>query len=318
MKILKKQAKHLLKIILAAAALVSPLIFLSLPAFAPTLETEKLSDSAQLPNSKEYDLNSQNSAEDEKILAKSYLVYDAVSGKTLASKAPQSAASIASLTKLMTSYLILKHGNTKDVISVKQNDTLNISPVLGLKAGDQVSVQDLLNAMLVGSANDAAKTLGSYLEGKTGKTVSELMNEEADALGMNDTHYNNPIGFDSDTNYSTAEDMKILVTALRKVFDFSQIDRLNGYSFNGLGGQVYSVKATNKLLAANPDMHAIKTGFTDDAQGAMIVCIQYGSTPEQSFIIIVLQSPQREADTIYLKNKIKGQLQSTAASEPPQ
>lgn len=235
------------------------------------------------------------------VKAHSYLLYDESSGKILAARNPNSAFAIASITKLMTAFVTQKYGNLSDEWIINNESNIDIRPILGLRIGDKIIVKELFNSMLIGSANDAAAALGAYISSITKTSVTDLMNTEAKKLGMDSTHYENPIGFDSEQNYSTANDLKKLLTIVQPMQSFEDLDRKEYYSFSSQLGNTYSVKATNSLLAGDSDIHAIKTGFTDEAQGAMITAIHHG---DKKFIIIVLNSPDRESDTLRLKKQM--------------
>lgn len=237
----------------------------------------------------------------ENVNATSYLVYDELTDKILASRNPDTTVAIASITKLMTAYVTQKYGNLDEVWAITAKSTSDIKPVLNLSIGDRVLVKDLINAMLIGSANDSAAALGEYISSITNQPIIDLMNLEAKSLGMKSTHYENPIGFDSEQNYSSANDLKRLLKRINSIPMFSDIDRRQAYTFISLTGQTYSVKATNTLIAEDPDIHAIKTGYTDEAQGAMITAIHH---QDKKFIIIVLGSLNREKDTKLLKTKV--------------
>lgn len=282
--------------------------FLSFPAMAPNIGLQpNNSQSNSTIDSQTFPAQVNSQLDDEAVTAKSYLVYDMKTNQVIASRLPNTVGSIASLTKLMTGYLVDKYGSPSDIITITAKDELNISPVLKLQRGDKIKVADLFSAMMVGSANDAALTLGLYIETKLGKPIAEIMNNEAKTLGMKDTHYSTPVGFDSDTNYSTATDLALLVRKTTQNPSFISIDRLRGYSFISETGKSYSVSATNKLLAQDSEIHAIKTGFTDDAGGAMIISVQ---NPTNEFVIILLNSQNREQDTLLLKNAVTKKLQT--------
>jgi D-alanyl-D-alanine carboxypeptidase len=238
----------------------------------------------------------------EGLRAKSFLVYDIDSNSQLSGQNETFALPIASLTKLMTGYVVYQHLTLSlETITVAANDPLDISPVLGVQVGDHIKAIDLFDSMLIGSANDAAQTLGNYVGRKLNLPFKDLMNQEAVALGMEDSHFSNPVGFDSETNYSTAADLKLLVNAVQQYQAFALVGRERSYSFTSADGNKYYVKATNKLLAGDPEISAIKTGFTDEAQGAMITEINHDG---HKFIIIVLGSADREGDTVRLKQAI--------------
>jgi D-alanyl-D-alanine carboxypeptidase (penicillin-binding protein 5/6) len=290
-------------LIVAALILIAGVIFaFTKPILAPGFDagTLSLNHNTDDNSNNTFTLTPNDSRIGPDVKADSYLIYNETSGKIIAAKNPDTALAIASLTKLMTAYMVDKYGNLTDEWAINQASTNDIRPVLGLTIGDRVKVHDLINAMLIGSANDAASALGAYISSIKNKPIVELMNQEAKDLGMHSTHYENAIGFDSEQNYSTANDLKILLDKLQLLSEFADIDRKQAYSFTSETGQQYSVKATNTLQASDPDIHAIKTGFTDQARGAMITAIHHD---DKKFVIIVLGSPDREADTKLLKTQ---------------
>jgi D-alanyl-D-alanine carboxypeptidase len=298
--------KWFLLLPLAAALLIYPVL-----AFAPSgttasptvLSSETVSPlgTPELPPQPaaphlEGELNLDN------IQAKSFLVYDVSSGAILADQETNQPVAIASLTKLMTALVVYENmPSFKETITVTPKDLFAVEPSLGLVVGDQITVGDLFYAMLVGSANDAALALANHVETETGQNFIELMNATAKKLGMTNTHFSNPLGFDSEANYSTANDLHQLVQAVQERQAFSLVGRNQSYSFASVAGNKYSVKATNTLIGGNKGLYAIKTGFTNLAQGAMIT---ESREPGHSFIIIVLDSPNRENDTLALRSQI--------------
>lgn len=234
-----------------------------------------------------------------KISAKSFLVFDLDSGNELLSKNSAVRLEIASLTKLMTAWVAYQTLDLNGSFTVAAKDSLSISPVLGLLVGDDVKTLDVFNAMLIGSCNDAALALANYGSEVTGENFISLMNQEAKNLGLNNTHFANPLGFDSQNNYSTAEDLKTLISQTEKLSAFSSLGRKTSYEFSGSLGTVYKTTATNKLLDGHPDISAIKTGFTEGSQGAMATKVSIGN---REMVILVLDSQNREADTLKLKD----------------
>lgn len=232
------------------------------------------------------------------ISAKSFLVFDLATGQNLMEKNGNSKLAIASLTKLVTGLTAYENSDFNKSLLVSSKDIINVRPTLGLKPGDEVNALDVFDSMLVGSCNDAAQALANFTAGQTGKNFVELMNTEAKNLGMNDSEFSNPLGFDSQNNYSTAEDLKILIEAAEKLAVFKNLGRRAAYSFSGGAGKTYYASATNKLLAAHPEIQAIKTGYTQAAGEAMATKVEVGS---RQVVIIVLDSLNREADTLRLE-----------------
>lgn len=235
------------------------------------------------------------------VAAESFLVFDAQTGRAALKKNTESKSLIASMTKLMTALVSYDYANFSDVITVSAADRLEVSPALKVRTGDEVKVEDMFNAMIVGSANDAALTLANYISAKTGRNFSDLMNEKAAELGMTHSHFSNPYGFDSPTNYSTAEDLQKLIVKTQALLAFTSLGKKTSYQFQSLSGITYRVQATNKLIGSYADMEAIKTGSTSGAKEAMAVKVTLG---RKKYIILVLGSPNREADVLRLRSEL--------------
>ena len=200
--------------------------------------------------------------------AKSYLLYDYTSGQVLVNQNADARMEPASLTKLMTAYLAfdaLKHGT----LSPEQNLTVPAAAVRNtgsgesrmlLKAGQSVTVGELLRGLIVQSGNDAAVTLALNIAGSEAGFV-DLMNREAKRLGMNNTHFANPVGLPDAQHYSSALDLALLAAAI--VRDYPQHYALFGlrdYTFNNV------VQANrNRLLWIDPYADGLKTGHTETA-----------------------------------------------------
>ncbi len=236
------------------------------------------------------------------ISAKSYYIYDRYTKQVLAQKNSNEQTSIASLTKLLTIYLSSKYLPNSEPVLVDYKDLISVTPLLRLKAGDKILPKNLAEAILVGSSNDAAKLLGNTLEAKTGKSIQVLMNEEARALGLTGSLFSNPLGFDSISNFSTASDVQKLIEAVGAYYDYKNTGRLTSYSFTSESGNSYKAYATNKLITKDPELVAIKTGYTEGAQGAMVTQFNFEG---RDIVIIVLGSTDRESDTAKLKSEIK-------------
>ncbi len=178
----------------------------------------------------------------------------------------------ASLTKLMTVYLVfdaLKHGT----LSPQQNLTVPAAALrtaggesrMLLKAGQSVSVDELLRGLIVQSGNDAAITLALNIAGSEAGFV-DLMNKEAKRLGMNNTHFTNPVGMPDAQHYSSASDLALLAAAI--VRDYPQhypLFALRDYTFNDV-----TQSNRNRLLWIDPHADGMKTGYTETAGYCLI------------------------------------------------
>lgn len=206
------------------------------------------------------------------LAAKSYLLYDYTSNQILANQNGDARMEPASLTKLMTAYLTfdaLQHGT----LLLEQNLNVPATAVrkannesrMFLKAGQTVTVDELLRGLIVPSGNDAAITLALNIAGSEAGFV-ELMNKEAKRLGMNDTHFTNPVGLPDAQHYSTANDLALLAAAI--IRDFPQhysLFALREFTFNNV-----TQSNRNRLLWIEPYADGIKTGHTETAGYCLI------------------------------------------------
>lgn len=239
-------------------------------------------------------VQAQGSAAAPDFSAKSVLIYDPVTDVNIFEKNPDQQLPIASLTKLMTALVATESPGYAQPIIVTKDDLVNISPILHLKAGDKVMPEDLVKAMLVGSANDAALTLANHFPDAANFIAA--MNQKAQDLGMLHTHFTTPVGFDTPGNYSTADDLKILVDYAVNRLPFPEIWRSKNYSFTSAGGTEYVINNSNSLVFSRTNIFSIKTGATFDARGNMIVLARDDSG--RQVITVVLNSGQRETDTL--------------------
>ena len=235
------------------------------------------------------------------VTAKSFLVYDGNTGQILAKKNKDLRLPIASLTKIITGLVAYDNLDFNALLTVAQSDIFNVSPILHLAIGDQIKINDIFDSMIVGSANDAAMALANHVEKVTGRDFIELMNEKAQVLGMANSKFSNPLGFDSKDNYSTAADLKLAVDASQQLAVFSNLGRRTSFYFSGLSGLGYKIFATDKLLSSHPEIEAVKTGYTENSMGSIIVKVSHQG---RKLIFIVLDSVSRERDLEKLEQQI--------------
>ena len=124
-------------------------------------------------------------------------------------KQPHLKLRIASLTKLMTALLAYEKLTPDEYIKISGEDIMNINPSLGLRAGDEIKVLNLIEAAMVCSANDAGKALANRVQKNEERNFAELMNQKAVILGLSETNFSNPLGFDSGENFSSISDLKV-------------------------------------------------------------------------------------------------------------
>lgn len=223
--------------------------------------------------------------------------YNPETGKVYYSKNINTKRPIASITKLMTAYTAVREYEYANKISIQNSLPIMDLPV-GLKAGDEISVNELLECMLVGSKNDCANTF------TLDNTFIQKMNSYAQELGMRNSMFSNTTGFINTNNYSTAYDLGLLSSALIRNEKIIKItDSLERkISIEGVNKRDVRVFTTNVMLKENPNIKGLKTGFTYASGECLIVYYDYGNS--EKLITIVLNSKDRFADSRLLYSLI--------------
>ncbi|MBA2506475.1 MAG: D-alanyl-D-alanine carboxypeptidase, partial [Thermoleophilaceae bacterium] len=159
------------------------------------------------------------------VRAPSAIVVDAATGEVLYEKNTRDRRQIASTTKLMTALLTRERAKPADVFTAAPYSAGAAESKINLRRGERMKVGDLFTALMLESANDAAATLAEGIAGSRAAFV-RAMNERAEELGLEDTSYANPIGFDDPQNYSTAADLARLARKLMEDRGFARtVDR---------------------------------------------------------------------------------------------
>jgi serine-type D-Ala-D-Ala carboxypeptidase (penicillin-binding protein 5/6) len=220
--------------------------------------------------------------------ARSYILVDYQTDKVLASKEATARMEPASLTKLMTAYIVFRElaaGKLKleDMVTVSEHAWRSEGSRTFIELGKPVTVQDLILGMIVQSGNDATIALAERIAG-TEDTFAQLMNSTAKQLNMVGTHFENSSGLPSPQHYTTARDMSLLANAM--IRDFPQYYKyysIREFEHNGIKQQ-----NRNGLLEKDPSVDGLKTGHTDSAgfclvtsahrEGMRLVSVVLGST----------------------------------------
>jgi serine-type D-Ala-D-Ala carboxypeptidase (penicillin-binding protein 5/6) len=199
------------------------------------------------------------------VAAPAYLLVDDADGSVLASSHPDERRPIASITKLMTGYLVAaRHAPLSTTITVPAEAAVIGESSLGLTTGERVTLGDLWAGLLVQSANDAADTMAVWDAGSQAAFVS-LMNRTAARLGLRSTVYAAPYGLDRAGQYSTARDQLRLA---RLVMRDAVVSRYAGMRSATVLGHTYPSR--NTLLSSYPGLDGVKTGHTSGAGWCLI------------------------------------------------
>ena len=194
------------------------------------------------------------------VLAKSWALIDARTGDVLTSHAGEERRLVASTTKLMTAYVAMKDLPRSKIVVAQPYEYEYGESVMGLVAGQRISVEDLLYGLILLSAGDAAHTLAIESAGSVKKFVAE-MNRYSAALGLTNTHFQNPVGLDSKGNYSSALDLATLTMELEKIPAFAKIADAREHTLKSLHPP-RKIKTINELLEMAPWVTGVKTGHT--------------------------------------------------------
>ncbi len=197
--------------------------------------------------------------------AKSYLVIDSTTGQELASLDPDTPLAPASLTKIMTTYVVfhaLKQGQVKleDEVTISEKAWRTEGSRMFVEVGTRVSIEDLLMGMIVQSGNDASVALAEHIAG-TEIVFAELMNQYAEKLGMHSSHFVNATGLPANGHTTTARDLATLARAMISEFpEYYPWHAVKEYTYNDI-----KQSNRNSLLWRDASVDGIKTGHTDDA-----------------------------------------------------
>ena len=224
--------------------------------------------------------------------AKSYLVIDATTGKELASLDPDTPLAPASLTKIMTTYVVFKalsQGQIQlaDEVTISERAWRTPGSRMFVEVGKRVKIEELLLGLIVQSGNDAGVALAEHIAGTEG-VFAEMMNQQAQQLGMLSSNFLNATGLPAEGHVTTARDLATLARAMIEEFpDYYAWHAVKEYTFNDI-----TQSNRNKLLWRDSSVDGLKTGHTDDAgyclvasaarDGMRIVSVVMGTSSEKS------------------------------------
>jgi len=204
------------------------------------------------------------------IAASSYFLMDFNSSRVLAEKDPDKRVSPASLTKIMTVYVVFhelksRHLTLDEKVTVSQNAWQTGGSKMFIEVNKQVSVEELLQGVIIQSGNDASVALAEHVAGSE-QTFADMMNEQAARLGMVNSHFENATGLPNPNHYSSAHDLALLAQAVIRDFpEFYRWDSQKEFTYNGI-----TQTNRNLLLWRDASVDGLKTGFTDDAGYCMV------------------------------------------------
>ncbi len=231
--------------------------------------------------------------------ASAAILVDARDGSVILQKRPGARRSVASTTKLMTALLALERAEPDEVFTAPAYDALPVESKIDLRTGERMRVDDLFEALLLESANDAAVALATGVAGSEPAFVA-AMNERAEELGLEDTSYANPIGLDDPANYSSARDLADLARRLLRNRRFAAVVDSPSATLES-GDRTRVVENRNSLVDGYDFVEGVKTGHT---LGAGYVLVGAASGRLRTRVVsVVLGEPSeaaRDEDTLAL------------------
>ena len=226
--------------------------------------------------------------------AKSYVLIDAANGRVLAAQNENEKLPMASTTKIMTALVAMENSNPDDTVTVSKNAAATEGSSIYLKAGEKVSMRELLYGLLLASGNDAAVAVAEHVSGST-EEFAKKMTDKAREIGASDTSFKNPSGLDDEGHFTTAKDLaQITRFALNNPL-FAEIVRTKSVT---LSRSTYTNH--NKLLSMYEGVTGVKTGFTKKCGRCLVSsCSRNGLR----LIAVTLNDPDDWNDHISLYDK---------------
>lgn len=219
---------------------------------------------ASIPSSEIPDVNS-----------RSCVVFDRNSSTILYGKNEKNRVKMASTTKIMTALVVLEKASLDTTVEVSKKAASTGGSRLGLKAGDKITIRDLLYGLMLCSGNDAAVCLAENIAGSIPE-FSNLMNAKAQELGLTNSHFESPHGLDSDGHYTTAYELALLSDYALKNPTFLNIVGTKNYTIT-INGYPKTLSNTNELLGNLNGIYGIKTGFTNGANRCLVTACKRGN-----------------------------------------
>ena len=225
------------------------------------------------------------------IKARSAVLVDLDSGKTLYQVDPQGRHAPASLTKVVTALVALDHLRLDQtvMVPVSINQLPWDSTRMGLRPGERLTVRELLYGLFLNSGNDAAITLSEAAMPRA--TFVELMNAKAATLGMADTHFANPIGLDDPAHYTSSADLaRASAELIRRFPDVAAIAATPSLTLPATATHhAYALYNLNELVRKYPGATGLKTGWTGHAGGCLIAT---ATRDGRHLMVVLLASPR--------------------------
>lgn len=234
-----------------------------------------------------------------RVSARNAIAFDSKTKEVLWNQNGYEIVPMASTTKILTAIVAINYGNLDQKIVISKNAASIRGSVVGYKAGEEITIRELLFGLMFRSGNDAAIAIAEGIAGSV-EAFSNVMNDYAKSLGVLDSHFESPHGLDSPKHYSSAYDLALL-TAKGMEYDIfreivgEKVISKEKYNFTR------DYQNINKILYRIPSANGVKTGYTGGAGKCLVSSFKHN---DRNIIIVVLNCPNRWNETEKIYNYI--------------
>ena len=243
-------------------------------------------------------LQTSNTSEEPKLNSRAAVIYDRKSKKVIWGKKENERRPMASTTKIMTAIVVLENANLDDTVIVSKKAAGTGGSRLGLKTGDKITINNLLYGLLLVSGNDAAVALAEHVSGSV-ESFAEKMNQKAEEMNLEDTHFIVPHGLDMENHYTTALELAEMADYAMNNKKFAQIVNTKNITIS-INGRSKSLKNTNELLGNLNGVNGVKTGFTNGANRCLVTSVNRDGMNIITVVLVADTKKDRTNDSVKL------------------
>lgn len=234
-------------------------------------------------------------ADEISVSAKAAIVYEPLTGTVFYEKNADDQMLIASTTKIMTALVALENCDIDETVTVPKECESVEGSSMYLRAGDKLTMGELLYGLLLESGNDAAAAIALHISGSI-EGFAELMNSKAAELGLKNSHFSNPHGLDADDHYSSARDLALIMAEAIKNEEFLKISSTSSVTIDGR-----TYKNHNRLNEMYDAALCGKTGYTRHAGRTLVTCAKKDG---MTLICVTLSDPDDWNDHVLLYESV--------------
>ncbi len=274
--------------------LIINILIIILLLFSTTSFAEESTNTTDTNENEDMNLN---------LYSESCILIEHSTGRTAYEKNSDKQMYPASITKILTAILTVENCNLNDTVTIT-NEMISKVPAgyttAYLTAGEKVTVEQLLNVLLIPSANDAGFALAIHISGSVEK-FADLMNAKAEEIGCTNSHFTNPSGIHDEEHYSTAKDMALITLYATNYPQITDIGCKTSYTLHPSNSNSRTFYTTNTLIKPESNSYyeyatGLKTGFTEPAGSCIIATAK---KDDMEFLAVILNAPEPKNNVVY-------------------